>query len=198
MSDNVQVTAGSGTSIAADDVGGILYQRVKITYGADGSATDASSSNPLPTSAAQSGTWNITNISGTVSLPTGAATAANQSAANTALTAIQTAVTSTSPSPVQARNPDYETVAASATDQVMGASGAAGDYLSHVLITPATTSPGNVIIKDGSTTIFTFTGGASSVTTLIPFAVPLGLTAVTSWKITTGTNVSAIAVGDFT
>jgi len=30
-------------------------------------------------SAAQSGTWNITNISGTVSLPTGASTAANQS-----------------------------------------------------------------------------------------------------------------------
>lgn len=42
--------------------------------------------------ATQSGTWNITNISGTVSLPTGAATAANQSTANTALSAIQTAV----------------------------------------------------------------------------------------------------------
>lgn len=40
----------------------------------------------------QGGTWNITNISGTVSLPTGAATAANQSTANTALAAIQTAV----------------------------------------------------------------------------------------------------------
>lgn len=32
------------------------------------------------TQASQSGTWNITNISGTVSLPTGAATAANQTA----------------------------------------------------------------------------------------------------------------------
>lgn len=40
----------------------------------------------------QSGTWNITNVSGTVSLPTGAATAANQSTANTALSGIQTAV----------------------------------------------------------------------------------------------------------
>lgn len=37
------------------------------------------------TQAAQSGTWNITNVSGTVSLPTGASTAANQSTANTAL-----------------------------------------------------------------------------------------------------------------
>lgn len=35
--------------------------------------------------AAQSGTWNITNVSGTVSLPTGAATAANQSTEITAL-----------------------------------------------------------------------------------------------------------------
>jgi len=35
--------------------------------------------------AAQSGTWNITNVSGTVSLPTGAATAANQSTMITAL-----------------------------------------------------------------------------------------------------------------
>lgn len=42
--------------------------------------------------ATQSGTWNVTNVSGTVSLPTGAATAANQSTANTALAAIQTAV----------------------------------------------------------------------------------------------------------
>lgn len=36
--------------------------------------------------ATQSGTWNITNVSGTVSLPTGAATAANQS---TIITAVQ-------------------------------------------------------------------------------------------------------------
>ena len=42
--------------------------------------------------AAQSGTWNITNVSGTISLPTGAATAANQSTANAALAAIQAAV----------------------------------------------------------------------------------------------------------
>ena len=36
----------------------------------------------------QSGTWNITNISGTISLPTGAATSANQSTANTSLNSI--------------------------------------------------------------------------------------------------------------
>lgn len=40
--------------------------------------------------ATQSGTWNITNVSGTVSLPTGAATSALQTTGNTALTTINT------------------------------------------------------------------------------------------------------------
>lgn len=42
--------------------------------------------------AVQSGTWSITNVSGTVSLPTGAATAAKQDTAQTALDAIKTAI----------------------------------------------------------------------------------------------------------
>lgn len=40
MADNVSITAGSGTSIAADDISSVLHQRVKISVGADGSATD--------------------------------------------------------------------------------------------------------------------------------------------------------------
>ena len=48
MADNVAITAGSGTSIAADDISSVFYQRVKISVGADGSATDLSSSNPMP------------------------------------------------------------------------------------------------------------------------------------------------------
>lgn len=46
----------------------------------------ASDQSAIP--ASQSGTWNITNISGTVSLPTGAATAANQDTGNTSLSNI--------------------------------------------------------------------------------------------------------------
>lgn len=42
--------------------------------------------------ATQSGTWNITNVSGTVSLPTGAATAANQSTEITSLGLLDDAV----------------------------------------------------------------------------------------------------------
>mgnify|MGYP003559097524 CR=1 FL=1 len=95
---------------------------------------------------------------------------------------------------------DYETVAASQTDQIMGATGAVGDYLMGVLIVPATTSPGAVQIKDGSGSAITiFTGGANSVSNLVPFMVPLGTYARSAgWKITTGANVSAIGIGSFT
>lgn len=48
MADNVAITAGTGTSIATDDVGGVQYQRVKVTHGADGVATDVSTASPLP------------------------------------------------------------------------------------------------------------------------------------------------------
>jgi len=42
MADNIEVTAGSGTTIAADDIGaGVLVQRVKLGLGADGTAVDA-------------------------------------------------------------------------------------------------------------------------------------------------------------
>jgi hypothetical protein len=40
MADNVAVTPGAGATFAADDVGGILHPRVKISIGADGTAAD--------------------------------------------------------------------------------------------------------------------------------------------------------------
>jgi len=51
MADNVGYTPGSGASIAADDVGGVLYQRVKLAAGVDGTATDVSDANPMPVDA---------------------------------------------------------------------------------------------------------------------------------------------------
>lgn len=97
---------------------------------------------------------------------------------------------------------DYEAVGASQTDQQLGSASsdvAAGDFLAGVLIIPATTSPGAVSIKDGSGSSMTiFTGGASSVSNLVPFEVPLGIVSVNGpWKVTTGLNVSALAVGNF-
>lgn len=94
---------------------------------------------------------------------------------------------------------DYETVAASQTAQVAGAAGAAGDFLAGVLIIPATTSPGSVAVLDDDTSITVFAGGALSVSNLVPFFVPIGAKSVSGpWKVTTGANVSAVAVGSFT
>lgn len=41
MADNVGYTPGVGATVAADDISGVLHQRVKISLGADGSAVDA-------------------------------------------------------------------------------------------------------------------------------------------------------------
>jgi hypothetical protein len=47
MGDNVTTAAGA---IASDNIGGAHYQRIKVTFGDDGTATDVSSANPLPVS----------------------------------------------------------------------------------------------------------------------------------------------------
>jgi hypothetical protein len=98
----------------------------------------------------------------------------------------------------------YNTVAASQTNQILsstngGSSGTTGDYLSHCVIVPATTSPGAVTIYDNSTAIYSFAGGASSVSNLVPFPIPVGAKSTSGgWKVTTGTNVSVACTGKFT
>ena len=72
-----------------------------------------------------------------------------------------------------------------------------------VLVVPATTSPGSVTLFDGSSSpdvgIILFTGGASSVSNLVPFFVPLGMISVSgAWKLTTGAGLSCIGIGNFT
>jgi len=51
MADNVAYTPGAGATIAADEIGGVLHQRVKIGVGGDGEATDLSKANPMPVEA---------------------------------------------------------------------------------------------------------------------------------------------------
>jgi hypothetical protein len=119
-------------------------------------------------------------------LPAGAATAANQATANTSLAAIS--------------GTSYKAVAASQTAVVLGATGATGDILNGLLITPLTTSPGAVSVQDGSGSAITvFTGGSSSVSSLVPFSAFLGAKSTSgAWKVTTGANVSVVGVGSFT
>lgn len=89
----------------------------------------------------------------------------------------------------------YETVAASATDQVLGGAGAAGDYLSHIVIQPVTTGAGAVTVKDGASTIYLFTSG--TLTDLSPKTVPFGIFSSGALSVSTGTNVTVLAVGNF-
>lgn len=51
MPDNVGYTPGVGATVAADEIGGVLYQRVKMIHGADGIAHETSDGNPLPVKA---------------------------------------------------------------------------------------------------------------------------------------------------
>ena len=53
MADNIGYTPGVGATIAADDIGGILYQKVKMIHGADGIAHETADNNPLPVTATQ-------------------------------------------------------------------------------------------------------------------------------------------------
>lgn len=94
---------------------------------------------------------------------------------------------------------EYETVAASQTAQVLGPTGGTGDYIKGVLCIPTSVSPGVVTLLDNAISIPVFAGGTNSLLTLHPFFIPLGLKSVSgAWKITTGANISAIGIGNFT
>lgn len=94
----------------------------------------------------------------------------------------------------------YVTVAASQSAQpIQSSTGAVGDYLDHVVVIPATTAPGVVTILDNATTLIGYPGGGTTaLLTLTPFVIYVGAVSRSgAWKITTGANVSALAVGKF-
>lgn len=63
MADNVAITAGSGTSIASDDIGGVQFQRIKLIHGADGTNDgDVSSANPLPVEVISGGDGSVQGV----------------------------------------------------------------------------------------------------------------------------------------
>lgn len=96
---------------------------------------------------------------------------------------------------------DYETVAASQSDQILGATGAVGDVLERLIITVATAATAAVSIKDGN-------GSAISILPNSPgggigvYVIPIGarcLNATTpGWKVTTGAGSTVLAIGNFT
>ena len=98
-------------------------------------------------------------------------------------------------SPVQVGGSDYETVAASKTDQVLGGTGSVGDFLSRLVITAATGATATVSIKDGA-------GAAIPIVPVLAaagcFVIEIGARSTNgAWKVTTGAGASVVAVGKF-
>ena len=95
----------------------------------------------------------------------------------------------------------YEHVAASSSAQVLGGTGAIGDYIHRLVCTVTTALTSTVQIVDG-------TGAGILTHTVLPAAVGGGigvynieLNAVSAngaWKITTGAGVEVMAIGIFT
>lgn len=89
MPDYVNITAGSGTPIAADSISGSYHQRVKLSVGADGEASDldfgqATKANSLPVAIAsdQSTVTVDSNFNGWVYLSSSAVTGRGQNVTN--------------------------------------------------------------------------------------------------------------------
>jgi hypothetical protein len=88
----------------------------------------------------------------------------------------------------------YETVAASQTAQVLGTTGAVGDYIHKLIVNVTTAASSTVTLIDGSTSIV-----------IVPAVTPVGVYSIAieaisasgAWKVTTGAGSSVMATGIF-
>jgi len=91
----------------------------------------------------------------------------------------------------------YEHVAASQTAQVLGGTGAVGDYLHRLICTVSTAATGNVVILDGSGFSHTILP-ASAGTGINNYDIEVNAVSRNgAWKITTGAGVEVLAIGIF-
>jgi hypothetical protein len=91
----------------------------------------------------------------------------------------------------------YEHVAVSQSLQVLGGTGAAGDYIHRLVCTVSTASTAQVQIKDGTGTTHTLLpnspGGGIGVYNIELNAVSRN----GAWQVTTGAGVEVLAIGVF-
>lgn len=207
-------TATNTTSVSAMS----LWKQISFSAQATATSLAGTMTVSLPTGASTSalqtsGNTTLTSIN------------TNQNAINTAVTALQTifgartdakstATDTTSvgivqllkqiSASLQATSTDifgeYEPIAASQNNIVIGTTGAVGDYLSGYVVYPQTVGCGIVEIFDNATSIGRFPGGGTSpLPSCIPFFVPVGVYSVGGpFRITTGANVTVLPVGNFT
>lgn len=178
---NYNMTQGAGTAFGSIVIGGTVHyaQQLICDYVTPSQCANVSAGGAIST-----------------------ADAAVLAAVNSPIPA-QTGIGNVNIGAVQSAGSFYETVAASQTGQVLGATGGTGDYLSHCVIYPTSTTPGVVTVFDNTnaagTNVIAFPGGASSVTNLAPIAIPVGAISTSgAWKVTTGANLVVTCYGKFT
>lgn len=213
---DINVTPGTGKTVATTTVGGREFQNVQVAK-ADGTVIDpvAAGSAAMVASIPVTIATDDTVLTGAIKAEDAAHSSGDKGIMALAIKKAVAAATSSTDNDyvplvvdadgnlyVSARpgGVDYETVAASQTAQAIGATGAAGDYLSHVIVSPATAGCGVCTILDNATEIAAFPGGGTTaLSNLIPFVIPIGMKSTSgAWKITTGANIKCVAVGKFT
>lgn len=204
MADNITLNTGSGGAVlAADDISSVWYQRVKVCHGGDGTATDASTTNPLPVGGAADHDAAIAGYP----LRVGA----------TAINATQTAVATgdtcnlTSdlngklivlPYSIPQNLISGQTAGITGTsDTEVIAAGASGvrNYVTTIVVTNAHATVSTVVnIKDGSTTKLSGFAKADGGGFTVNLASPIQGTAATAINaacVTTGSNVLVFCSG---
>jgi hypothetical protein len=89
----------------------------------------------------------------------------------------------------------YEHVAASQTGQVLGATGATGDYLHRLVITVSATATSTVSLLDNTTSHVLVAAN----TAIGVYSIEINTFSKNgAWKVTTGAGAEVVAVGNFT
>ena len=89
----------------------------------------------------------------------------------------------------------YEHVAASQTAQVLGTTGATGDYLHRLVITVSTSLTGTVSLLDNTTSHVLVAAN----TAIGVYSIEMNTFSKNgAWKVTTGAGAEVVAVGNFT
>jgi hypothetical protein len=89
----------------------------------------------------------------------------------------------------------YEHVAASQTAQVLGTTGATGDYLHRLVITVSATATSTVSLLDNTTSHVLVAAN----TAIGVYSIEINTFSKNgAWKVTTGAGAEVVAVGNFT
>ena len=200
MVDNIAITPGTGATVATDEIGGFHFQRVKTTWGPDGTGNDVdvASGKPLPTQIRHSDGTIVTDATG-IKISTSSLVAFGQGTA----AASQPVVLASDQFPIAANMVSGTTAAMTATTSTLVlASPGAGlrNYITQITVTNAHATIGtDILIQDGSTTIYVIPAapawGGAVVSFPTPLRQPTLATAINAQNFITGANTKVSISG---